>query len=218
MKFLVLVTARAGSKRLKNKNLLKLNKKPLLYWTINHAKKIKENKKIVVSTDSKKILSAANKYGVNTKWIRPKKLALSNSSSESVIKHAYLIEKKNGFSADAIIILQPTTPFRKISDINKCIKLFKSDPNRPVISVSRIKHPTKLLYPNKNKLNILKTNKSIFIPNGSFYIMNSKDIFKTKNYLKLKPNYIEFKGVKENIDIDNYEDLALSKILFRRNI
>ena len=112
MKFLVLITARAGSRRLKNKNLLKLNKKSLLYWSISHAKKIKENKKIVVSTDSKKILNVANKCGVNTKWLRPKKLAKSISSSESVIKHAFLLEKKNGFTADAIIILQPTTPFR----------------------------------------------------------------------------------------------------------
>ena len=218
MKFLVLITARAGSRRLKNKNLLKLNKKSLLYWSISHAKKINENKKIVVSTDSKKILNVANKCGVNTKWIRPKMLAKSISSSESVIKHAFLLEKKNGFAADAIIILQPTTPFRFKKDINKCIKLFKSNPKRPVISVTKIKHPTKLLYPMKSKLKILKTSKSLFMPNGSVYIINSKQIFKTNNYLKLEPNYVEFKGIKNNIDVDTFEELALSRLLFSKNI
>ena len=126
MKFLVLITARAGSRRLKNKNLLKLNKKSLLYWSISHAKKLKKIKKLLLA-QTQKILNVANKCGVNTKWLRPKKLAKSISSSESVIKHAFLLEK-NGFTADAIIILQPTTPFRFKKDINKCIKLFKSNP------------------------------------------------------------------------------------------
>ena len=93
MKFLAVITARAGSKRLKNKNLSLLNKKPLIYWTIKHAQNVNEIKKIVISTDSTKILKQSKKYGLNTSWLRPKKIAKDNSTSEEVIKHAYLEEK-----------------------------------------------------------------------------------------------------------------------------
>ena len=145
-------------------------------------KKLKKIKLLLAQT--KKILNVANKCGVNTK-LRPKKLAKS-ISLESVIKHAFLLEKKNGFTADAIIILQPTTPFRFKKDINKCIKLFKSNLKRPVISVTKIKHPTKLLYPMKSKLKILKTSKSLFMPNGSVYIINTKQIFNNNIAIRTK--------------------------------
>ena len=61
MKLLAVIAARAGSKRLKNKNLTLLNKKPLIYWTIKLAQKISEIKKIVISTDSSKILNVSRK-------------------------------------------------------------------------------------------------------------------------------------------------------------
>lgn len=217
MKFLAIITARSGSKRIKNKNLSLINGKPLIFWSIKHIQKIKEIKKITISTDSIKILNKAKKFGIKTNWIRPKKISKDSSSSEDVVKHAYMREKKNGFDAQAIILFQPTTPFRTKNDIYKCINLYKSDPNRPVISVTRIKHPTKLLYPYKSKLKILKMNKPLFLFNGSILIIGSKQI-KSNNYLKLKPNFVEFKGIKNNIDIDNHEELKLARILFDKNI
>ena len=125
MKFLAVITARAGSKRLKNKNLSLLNKKPLIYWTIKHAQNVNEIKKIVISTDSTKILKQSKKYGLNTSWLRPKKIAKDNSTSEEVIKHAYLEEKNKGFDAEAIILLQPTSPYRNLKLIKKAINIFK---------------------------------------------------------------------------------------------
>jgi len=218
MKFLILITARANSKRLKNKNLLKLNNKSLLYWSINHAKKIQENKKIIVSTDSKKILNIANKYGVSTKWLRPKKLAQSNSTSESVVKHAFLMEKKNGFIADAIIILQPTSPFRGTKLIKKAIDTFKKNPSFPLISVAKLRHSNKMLKLSKNKISLFINKKKIFMPNGSIFIINSKQALIAKNYLNKKMNFVVFKGVKENLDIDTEQDLLLSRSLYKVNI
>jgi len=218
MKFLIVITARSGSKRLKNKNLLPFKKKPLIYWTIQHAKKISLQKKIVISTDSKSILKLANKYGVSTKWLRPKKYALDKSSSESVVKHAYLTEKKNGFDAQAIIILQPTSPYRTTKSIKKAINIYKKNPSIPLISVSELRHPNKILKLNKNKVSLLTNKKKIFMPNGSIFIINSKQALTTNNYLNKKMNFVIFKGVRENLDIDTKQDLLLSRALYKVNI
>lgn len=218
MKFLAVITARAGSKRLKNKNLSLLNKKPLVYWTIKHAQNLNEIKKIVISTDSAKILKQSKKYGLNTNWLRPKKIAKDDSTSEEVVKHAYLQEKNKGFDAEAIILFQPTSPYRNLKLIKKAINIFKKNPKIPLISVSEVKHNNKILILSKKKLSLLKNQKKVFLPNGSFFIISSKQALKTKNYLKTKMNYIVFRGIKENIDIDIKQDLLLSRLLYKVNI
>ena len=55
----VLIPARGGSKSIKDKNIVKIKKKELIYFTIQTAKKLKKISKIVVSTDSKKIAKVA---------------------------------------------------------------------------------------------------------------------------------------------------------------
>jgi len=218
MKLLAVITARAGSKRLKNKNLTLLNKKPLIYWTIKLAQKISEIKKIVISTDSSKILNVSRKYGLKTNWLRPKKIAKDNSTSEEVVKHAYLKEKEEGFNADAIILLQPTSPFRNLKLIKKAIKIFKKNPKIPLISVSELKYNNKILALSKKKLFLLRNQKKIFLPNGSVFIIDSKQAYKSKNYLEMKMNFIVFDRIKENIDIDTKQDLLLSRVLYKINI
>ena len=88
MKILYLILARKGSKRLKNKNLLKINKKPLIELTINFVKKIAPRNNIIFSTDARIMLNIANKLGINTPWLRPKKFSLDGSSSFDASLHA----------------------------------------------------------------------------------------------------------------------------------
>ena len=79
--------ARKGSKRLKNKNIFLLNKSPLIEYTIMAAKKSNFIDKIIVSTDSKKILSIANKNGIKVNKLRPKKLSEDNTPTIDVKKN-----------------------------------------------------------------------------------------------------------------------------------
>ena len=88
MKILILILARGGSRRLPNKNILKLGKKHLINWSIDFAKKIPFVCDILVSTDSKKIGSIARQKGVLVPWIRPKKLSTNSSTSEDAALHA----------------------------------------------------------------------------------------------------------------------------------
>ena len=70
-----IIPARKGSKRIKNKNIIKLNNIPLIGHVIKTALKSKIFSKVIVSTDSKKIQSIAKKYGADVPFIRSKKLS-----------------------------------------------------------------------------------------------------------------------------------------------
>ena len=89
------IFARGGSKELKNKNIKLFNGKPLIFYSIDQAKKNKKIKKIFVSSDNSRILKIAKKYGAHT-IIRPKSLSNDKSSEINAWKHAikYLKKKK----------------------------------------------------------------------------------------------------------------------------
>ena len=69
-KILCIIPARGGSKRIKNKNIIKFQNKPLIYWTIKAAKKSKYIDKIIISTDSPKIKAQAEKFGMKIPFLR----------------------------------------------------------------------------------------------------------------------------------------------------
>ena len=98
-KILAIIPARGGSKGVKNKNIKILNKKPAIYWPFISAKKTKVIDKIILSTDSPKILKIAKKLKIDAPFTRPKKYATDKASSYSVIKHTldfYKKKKHNG--------------------------------------------------------------------------------------------------------------------------
>ena len=91
MKILSLIMARAGSKRLKNKNLKKIKKYNLVERSINISKQLKKNDLVcdtLLSTDSKRILSIGKKNKIISPWLRPKSLSKSNSASIEAALHA----------------------------------------------------------------------------------------------------------------------------------
>ena len=88
LKILIVIPARKNSKRLPNKNLLKVNKKSLIQRTIDIAKQITDKENIIISTDSSKIQKIAKQNQINVPWLRPKKLSSDKASSENVVLHA----------------------------------------------------------------------------------------------------------------------------------
>ena len=71
-RILAVTLARGGSKSIKNKNITKINGKPLIYYTIKEAKKSKLISRYLVSTDDKKIASVCKKLGADVPFLRPK--------------------------------------------------------------------------------------------------------------------------------------------------
>mgnify|MGYP001619380412 CR=1 FL=1 len=126
MEILGIITARGGSKGIPKKNIRKLNGKPLLAWTIEAAKKSGAFSRLILSTDDPEIAGVGKKYGAEIPFLRPKKLAQDKTPTLPVIQHAIKwLLKKEGYIPDAVMILQPTTPFRQPKHIQKAISLFK---------------------------------------------------------------------------------------------
>ena len=140
--FLAIIPARAGSKRLKNKNILTLNNKPLIGWTIEAGIKSRYIDELIVSTDSDKIVKISKKYGAKIPFLRPQNLAKDKSKTSDVVKHAInFYHKKFNKFFDFILILQPTSPLRNNKDIDDAIKFMVNIKADAIISNYKLNHP-----------------------------------------------------------------------------
>ena len=119
-KYLSIIPARGQSKRVKNKNILPLNGKPLIAYTINSALKSKYLDRVFVSSDNTAILEMSKRFGAET-LKRPRNLAKDTSTTFDVIKHA--IKNIKGF--EYVVVLQPTSPLRDEKHIDKAINFLK---------------------------------------------------------------------------------------------
>ncbi len=211
MKYLVVITARKNSKRIPGKNLLKFGKKLLFEYTLDFAKKKLSDYPIYMSTDSKIIKSICEKKGIICPTLRPKKLSGDKTKSEDVLKHALQSFENIYYPVDAVILLQPTTPFRRNVDLKNAINLFEKKYTKYLSVVSICKKVKKIAKFNLNKNNRLNVKcLETHTPNGSIYIISSAKIKNAQIYGK-NTYYFIIKGEKYNIDIDNYIDLEKFK-------
>ena len=223
MRILALIPARSGSKRLPGKNTKLLGGLPLFVWSIRSAKNIPEICDILISTDDLTMAKIARREGAIVPWLRPKKLASDSAKSVDVALHGlkWYIENKN--NVDGLILLQPTSPFRKKDSIRKAIKIFKKRKFRAVVSVSKAKkeYHAKTYYQEKNKLKALKKNvkykyKNLFHPNGSIYLTSPSKLIKQKAFFQNETFAIFTKSKKEALDIDTKEDFTKAQMYLRR--
>jgi len=179
---IAIIPARIGSKRLKNKNIYPLNGKPMIYWAIKAAKDSSLIKKTYVSSESKKILKIAKKYGAE-KILRPKSLAKDNTYKIYAIRHAVeKIVKKTKNKPTIIVSLQANSPNVTTEDIdNSIIKLVNNNKNE-IITIDK----------NLNQNAAIRTMKynTVFQKSLSTYlgciITDSADIHTIKDINKLK--------------------------------
>ena len=122
MKIIALIPARSGSKGVPNKNIKNLDGLPLMAYSIILAKMIPDISEVIVSTDSNKYASIANKYGAETPFIRPKSISKDKSTDLELFKHILdWYKEKNIKKPDLILHLRPTTPLRNPKIIKKAI-------------------------------------------------------------------------------------------------
>ncbi|MCB7480623.1 cytidylyltransferase domain-containing protein [Christiangramia sediminis] len=136
---LVLIPARGGSKGVPGKNIKLLNGKPLIYYTLEAARELFDDKDILVSTDDLKIKDIVQKSGLSVPFLRPENLATDTSSSYEVILHAIQHMENLGRMYTDIMILQPTSPFRNSEHISEALEIFKNSDVDMVVSVKETK-------------------------------------------------------------------------------
>tara|TARA_B100000700_G_C14874636_1_gene775068 strand:+ start:92 stop:760 length:669 start_codon:yes stop_codon:yes gene_type:complete len=202
MKIICIIPARKNSKRIKNKNIKKIFSKSLIYWTINFAKKLNNISDIIVTTDSKKIQEISKKNSLKYVFKRNKSLSKSSTPMIDVVKDVLRRYKKR---ADAILLLQPTTPYRNIFKFNKTIRRFiitKED----MISVGKKIKNKDICSIKKNRIFFNKKSKKLMTVNGALYLIKVKSLLKNNSF-KLNNSTPIFMGQKaENFNLDTNID------------
>ena len=126
-KILAIIPARSGSKGLKDKNIKILNGKPMIAYTIEAARNSKVFYDIIVSTDSQEYADIAVEYGAKVPFLRPSYLSKDQTTTNDVIEHTIKELKSIGKEYDCFMILQPTSPLRKDSDIIGALEMICLD-------------------------------------------------------------------------------------------
>jgi CMP-N,N'-diacetyllegionaminic acid synthase len=218
--FLAIIPARGGSKRLPRKNILELNNKPLIAYTIEAGLQSKYIDKVVVSSDNDEIINISSLYGANT-IKRPNELASDIATTFDAIKHTINNTKRY----DYIILLQPTSPLRNVHHLDEAIELLEEKNADAIVSVSEVQHNP--LWTNtiddtlamNNFLSDEVINKrsqdlEIFYRlNGAIYICKTNKLLQEESFF-LKKNIFAYKMNKESsIDIDEELDFKLAKLI-----
>jgi CMP-N,N'-diacetyllegionaminic acid synthase len=213
MRTLYLITARGGSKGIPEKNIRKLGSKPLIYYSIDLARKFTTDDNICVSTDDNKIIDVVEKRGLKVPFSRPKKLATDTASSNDVIVHALNWYEKKGIYFDAIVLLQPTSPFRLKTHLKKALALFSDNIDMVVSVLQLTSNPYATLYkkssknliakviPNKNAGTRRQDSEPIYEINGAIYVINVNSLKNKKmsDFTKLKKVEMD---ILNSVDID----------------
>lgn len=133
------VPARGGSQRIRRKNLRPLAGKSLIAWTLEAALQSGAFDEVLVSTDDEEIAAASRALGASVPWLRPAELATDTATTVDVLRHALQrIEQARGRVA-AIVLLQPTSPFRSVADLQGAVRVWREQPHddrRVLVSVS----------------------------------------------------------------------------------
>jgi N-acylneuraminate cytidylyltransferase len=224
LKPLVVIPARGGSKGVPRKNIKLLGGKPLIQYTIEVAREIFDDNLICVSTDDLEILSVVEGLGLNVPFLRPKFLGEDSASTNDVLIHAIDYYEKSGYTPDTVILLQPTSPFRKVEHLKDALEEFDNDCEM-LVSVKESKSNPYYTLVEENQAGWLVKSKEgnftrrqdcpkVYEINGAIYIINS-DLLKKKgigNLTHLKKYVMD---EISSLDIDDEIDWAIAKSLLR---
>lgn len=215
MKALYIIPARGGSKGIPHKNIKVLDGKPLICHSIDIARMFTSDENICVTTDDDEILAVVEDYGLKVPFKRPEALATDTAGTYEVIMHALDFYKANGKYYDIVVILQPTSPFRRYEDVKKCLDLY-SDNYDMVVSVKRASANPYYDCFEPNEIGFLTISKgdgsyrrrqdapAVYEYNGAVYVMRVGALEKM--------NYDDFKRIGF-IEMDDYSSLDLDTML-----
>lgn len=228
MNRLLIIPARSGSKRIKNKNIKFFYGKPIINYTISTAKKSRLFDIIHVSTNSNKILNLVKKLNVNVDFLRPKKLSNDTASLLEVIKFVIEKFKKNSFFFKEVWIFMPCAPLVLKTDLFNASKILNKKNNSAFTSVvENSNHPQwsffikdSFLQPldvkslSKRSQQLKKTYFDVGLLAGwkTNYFLNN---FKNKKKYKFFPLVL---NKFQSIDIDNINDWRFAEIIYKNKL
>ena len=221
--YLAIIPARGGSKRLPRKNVLDLNGKPLVAWSIKAGLNSKYIDKVVVTSDDAEILSIAKYYGTLS-INRPAELSNDTATTFDAIKHTI----ENVEKYDYVVLLQATSPLRSGKHIDEAIELLESKNASAVVSVCKMDHSplwSNTLDESLSMAGFLKDEalnkrsqdlEKYYRLNGAIYICKTEKLLEEKSFF-LKENIYAYVMDRENsIDIDEEIDFKIAEVILNK--
>ena len=226
-RFLVIIPARCGSKGIRFKNIADLNGYPLIYYTIEVAKKLKAENivdDIFISTDCLKIKQICEKFKVKVEKLRDKSLSGDDVKTIDLIYSILHHYKINNISFENFIILQPTSPLRTYNQVYKSIKMYIKHNSNSLISVYKDSTLSDEIIYHKDGINFIPKNKNhssgirrqenklSYIRNGAIYITKVKFFMQKKSLICSNPIGFVMDKIT-SINIDGEIDLEIARRL-----
>jgi N-acylneuraminate cytidylyltransferase len=160
--------------------------------------------------------------GVEVPWLRPPEISQDSSTTTDVALHALNWFEKSISKVDGVILLQPTTPFRTVEKIIEGIEKFKTSGMEPVVAVSPVSQHPRWMFKlenghltsfiaNENNYARSQELESLFIVNGSFYIVSPRDLREQETFFARTMQPLLIESAAECIDIDTKEDLDFAQ-------
>ena len=218
-KILGIIPARGGSKGIPRKNIIDLGGKPLIYHSISESKKSKYLTDLFISTDDNEITKYVESLGCQI-IDRPKEISLDTSRTEECLIHAIETLSKKGLNYDFIVVLEPTSPFRKSLTIDKCIKqiidfeqeslltVIESYENIGIISQGNYFRPIREKAPRRRQ-----EREPFYIESSTVYISSIDYLLKNKSLVSNNWGTIII-NKEESIDINEKIDLEYARFIF----
>ena len=225
--FLAIIPARGGSKGLPGKNIKVLCGKPLIAWSIEAGLKSKYIDEVMVTTDSKEIADIAKEYGADVPFLRPKELATDTAPTFDVIKHTidfYKEKLKKEF--DYIVLLEPTSPLREVSDIDNAIEQLLNSYADAIVGICKTEaqNPTFLVLKDDNNYisgynSSIKVVRRQDIPDvyffeGTIYISKTDILLKKQTFYHEKTIGYEVPKYK-SLEIDDIYDFIMVEAIMK---
>lgn len=223
MKKIAIIPARSGSKGLKNKNIIDLNGKPMMVYSIEAALNSNSFDRIIVSTDSKEYGEIANKYNVEVMY-RDERLSNDSATTYMVLEDIFnKIEDKY----DYFVLLQPTSPLRDSNNILEAINIFEDnfDKYNFLVSVKEAEHSSTLIKPidEDNSLkyfdidysNYRRQSYKEYTPNGAIFMAKIDEYLEQKHFFGSKSIAYKMNRI-DSVDVDDEIDYELAKICIKK--
>lgn len=227
MRNIAVITARSGSKGLKDKNIKLLNGKPLMAYSIEAAKMSGCFDCIHVSTDSEEYARIAKEYGAEVPFLRDENLASDTADCWDVVRSVLHKYERRGKYFERVMLLQPTSPLRDAEDIQNAFSLMREKKSEAIIGVCEMEHTplwSNVLPKDKNMQGFQKPEYEVprqqlpvhYRINGAIYLVNTDFLMKYGN-LYDKDSYAYIMPKNRSVDIDNIMDFLLVELYMREN-
>lgn len=208
-----LITARGGSRRLPGKNLADLGGRSLLQRTIDAALASVSIDRLIVSSDDAAILAAAVAGGAETPFVRPAELASASAASLDVVRHAMdWADVAEPGRYGMVVLLQPTSPFRRAEDIDAVVDLCRAGSDTAVSVTAYPKPETLLLIGAGGSVQRLAQQGKVLAVNGAVYAARWSHLRTGGLLLDSATAFHEMPWIR-SADIDTAADFAVARAL-----